>query len=199
MKIKLASSKPVYRRPHRWFFLWGGRGWWEWVFVHRLRLLTIEIKVKIDYKVSVFAYLSRNKRTHDILEDEDYISHIWDAFFLRCPPNTHYTTTANRTGRSIWVSPYFRHWPFTCYSWSHFFTHCTEKHEGLGRAVSPWSMAVLSGAVQSGEEAARNISRFFCPNLLVVSLPQQFFAADPLLDVYLMLRRHLFKSFLSSG
>ena len=23
MKIKLASSRPVYRRPHRWFFLWG--------------------------------------------------------------------------------------------------------------------------------------------------------------------------------
>ena len=68
--------------------------------MHRLRLLTIEIKVKINYKVSVFAYLSRNKRTHDILEDEDYISHIWDAFFLRFPPNTHYTTTANRTGRS---------------------------------------------------------------------------------------------------
>ena len=98
MKIKLAYSKPVYRRHHRSFFLCGG--WGEWVFVHRLRLLTIEIKVKINYKVSVFAYLSRNKRTHDILEDEDYISHIWDAFFLRCPPNTHYTTTANRTGRS---------------------------------------------------------------------------------------------------
>ena len=98
MKIKLASSKPVYRRPHRSFFFCGG--WGEWVFVHRLRLITIEIKVKINYKVSVFAYLSRNKRTHDILEDEDYISHIWDAFFLRFPPNTHYTTTANRTGRS---------------------------------------------------------------------------------------------------
>ena len=77
MKIKLAYSKPVYRRPHRSFFLCGG--WGEWVFVHRLRLLTIEIKVKINYKVSVFAYLSRNKRTHDILEDEDYISHIWDV------------------------------------------------------------------------------------------------------------------------
>ena len=196
MKIKLAYSKPVYRRPHRSFFLCGG--WGEWVFVHRLRLLTIEIKVKINYKVSVFAYLSRNKRTHDILEDEDYISHIWDAFFLRSPPNKHYTTTANRMGRSIWVSGYFRHWPFTSYSWGHFFTHYSEKHEGLGRAVSPWSMAVLSGAVQSGD-AARNVSRFFRPNLLVVSLPQQFCAADPLLDVYLMLKRHLFKSFLSSG
>ena len=61
----------------RFFFVGGG----EWVFVHRLRLLTIEIKVKINYKVSVFAYLSHNKRTHGILEDEDYISHIWDAFF----------------------------------------------------------------------------------------------------------------------
>ena len=37
MKIKLASSKPVYRRPHRSFLLGGG----EWVFVHRLRLITI--------------------------------------------------------------------------------------------------------------------------------------------------------------
>ena len=72
-------------------------------------------------------------------------------FFLRCPPNKHYTTTANRMGRSIWVSGYFRHWPFTCYSWSHFFTHCSEKHEGLGRAVSPCSMAVLSGRVLSGK------------------------------------------------
>ena len=26
MKIKLASSKPVYRRPHRSFFLWGVGG-----------------------------------------------------------------------------------------------------------------------------------------------------------------------------
>ena len=113
MKIKLASSKPVYRRPHRSiFFFVGGGGGFEWVFVHRLRLITIEIKVKINYKVSVFAYLSRNKRTHDILEDEDYISHILDVikrFSLRCPPNKHYTTTANRTGRSIWVSGYFRH------------------------------------------------------------------------------------------
>ena len=49
--------------------------------MHRLRLITVEITVKINYKVSVFAYLSRNKRTHDILEDEDCISHIWDAFF----------------------------------------------------------------------------------------------------------------------
>ena len=53
------------------------------------------------------------------------------------------------------------------------------------------SMAVLSGRVLSGKR--------FRPNLLVVSLPQQFCAADPLLDVYLMLKRHLFKSFLSSG
>ena len=41
-------------------------------------------------------------------------------FFLRCPPNKHYTTTANRMGRSMWVSGYFRHWPFTCYSWVNF-------------------------------------------------------------------------------
>ena len=80
----------------------------------------------------------------------------------------------------------------------HFFTHCSKKHEGLGRAVSPCSMAVLSGAVQSGK-AARNISRYFPPNLLLVSLAQQFCAADSLLDVYLMLKRHLFNSFLSSG
>ena len=46
MKIKLASSKPVYRRPHRSFFCRGG-GKGEWVFVRRLRLITIEIKVKI--------------------------------------------------------------------------------------------------------------------------------------------------------
>ena len=26
MKIKLASSKPVYKRPHRCFFLWGWGG-----------------------------------------------------------------------------------------------------------------------------------------------------------------------------
>ena len=80
-----------------------------------------------------------------------------------------------------------------------FFTHRSEKHEGLDRAVSPCSMAVLSGRVLSGE-AARNISRYFRPNLLVVSLPQQFCAADWLHDVYLMLKRHLFiSSFLSSG
>lgn len=151
--------------------------------------------------MSVFAYLSRNKGTHDILEDEDYISHILDVikrFSLLCPPNKHYTTTANRMGRSIWVSGYFHHWPFTCYSWGPFFTHCSEKHEGVGSAVSPCSMAVWSGAVLSGE-AARNISRCFRPNLLVVSLPQQFCVADPLHDVYLMLKRHLFESFLSSG
>ena len=54
----------------------------------------------MNYKVSVFAYLSRNKRTHDILKDEDYISHILDVikrFSLCCPPNKHYTTTANIT------------------------------------------------------------------------------------------------------
>ena len=32
-----------------------------------------------------------------------------------------------------------------------FFTHCSEKREGLGRAVSPCSMAVLSGRVLSGK------------------------------------------------
>lgn len=203
MKIKLAYSKPVYRRPHRSFFLCGG--WGEWVFVHRLRLLTIEIKVKINYKVSVFAYLSRNKRTHDILEDEDYISHIWDAFFLRFPPNTHYTTTANRTGRSIWVSPYFRHWPFTCYSWSHFLLTAVKNMkasvERLARVAWRFCRAEYwaASARANGGKAARNISHCFRPNLLVVSLPQQFCAADPLLDVYLMLKRHLFKSFLSSG
>ena len=33
----------------------------------------------------------------------------------------------------------------------HFFTHCNEKHEGLGRAVSRCSMAVLSGRLSRAE------------------------------------------------
>ena len=80
------------------------------------------------------------------------------VFSRRCPPNNHFTTTANRNGRSIWVSGYCRYWPFVCYSWG-YFTHCSEKKQAEG--------------VGSAE--------------------------DQLHDVYLMLKHHLFNSFLSSG
>ena len=55
----------------------------------------------------------------------------------------------------------------------HFFTHCSEKHEGLGRAVSLCSMAVLSGRVLSGkrtrERAAKPRETFFVASVPISS------------------------------
>ena len=64
-KLGVASGWPVYRRPLSsfFFFLRGGG-----VVVSVCAQATSDnywIKVKRNYKVSVFAYLSRNKGTHD--------------------------------------------------------------------------------------------------------------------------------------
>ena len=56
-----------------------------------------------------------------------------------------------------------------------FFTHCSEKHEGLGRAVSPCSMAVLSGRVLSGKRTReRRQSREKHFSLLPSQSPRSF-------------------------
>ena len=78
------------------------------------------------------SWASKMKTTSYILDD---IKRFFPALSIR---NKHFTTTANRSGRSIWVSCYCRYWPFVCYSWG-YFTHLQWKKqaEGVGRAVDP--------------------------------------------------------------